>query len=42
MSAKREPIEYADVTPEVHGVYGDITAARKTDWVNNFLESVRP
>jgi AhpD family alkylhydroperoxidase len=36
MSAKREPIEYKDASPEVRAVYDDIMATRKTDWVNNF------
>jgi len=36
MSAKREPIEYADASAEVRAVYDDIMATRKTDWVNNF------
>ena len=36
MSAKRDPIEYQDASPEVRAVYDDIMATRKTDWVNNF------
>ena len=36
MSARREPIEYANATAEVRAVYDDIMATRKTDWVNNF------
>ena len=36
MGAKREPIEYADATPEVRAVYDDIMATRQTDWINNF------
>jgi AhpD family alkylhydroperoxidase len=36
MSAKRNPIEFADASPEVRAVYDDIMATRKTDWVNNF------
>jgi AhpD family alkylhydroperoxidase len=36
MSAKRDPIEYKDASPEVRAVYDDIMATRKTDWVNNF------
>ena len=36
MTAKREPIEYADASLEVRAVYDDIMATRKTDWVNNF------
>ncbi len=36
MPQKREPIEYADASPEVRAVYDDIMATRKIDWVNNF------
>jgi AhpD family alkylhydroperoxidase len=36
MAQKREPIEYADASPEVRAVYDDIMATRKIDWVNNF------
>jgi AhpD family alkylhydroperoxidase len=36
MSAKREPIEYKDASPEVRAVYDDIMATRNTDWINNF------
>ena len=36
MPAKRQPIEYADASPDVRAVYDDIMATRKTDWVNNF------
>ena len=36
MTAARDPIEYADASPEVRAVYDDIMAIRKTDWVNNF------
>ncbi|MBV9726145.1 MAG: carboxymuconolactone decarboxylase family protein [Gammaproteobacteria bacterium] len=36
MSAKRQPIEYANASAEVRGVYDDIMATRKTNWVNNF------
>jgi len=36
MTAKRDPIEYKDASPEVRAVYDDIMATRKTDWVNNF------
>ena len=36
VSARREPIEYADAPPEVRAVYDDIMATRGTDWVNNF------
>ena len=37
MSAKL--IEYADASPRVRAVQDDIMATRKTDWVNNFLET---
>ncbi len=33
---RREPIEYADASPEVRAVYDDIMATRRTDWVNNY------
>jgi AhpD family alkylhydroperoxidase len=33
-------IEYADASPEVRGVYDDIMATRKTDWVNNFWKAL--
>lgn len=36
MSARRQPIEYRDASPEVRAVYDDIMATRKSDWVNNF------
>jgi AhpD family alkylhydroperoxidase len=36
MTAKRDPIEYKDASPEVRAVYDDIMTTRKTDWVNNF------
>jgi AhpD family alkylhydroperoxidase len=36
MTARRDPIEYEDASPEVRAVYDDIMATRKTDWVNNF------
>ena len=36
MIARREPIEYADTSPEVRAVYDDIMATRNTDWVNDF------
>jgi AhpD family alkylhydroperoxidase len=36
MSAKRDPIEYKDASPEVRAVYDDIMATRRTDWINNF------
>jgi AhpD family alkylhydroperoxidase len=40
MSAKRDPIEYEDASPEVRAVYDDIMATRKTDWVNNFWKAL--
>lgn len=36
MASKREPIEYAQASPEVRAVYDDIMRTRKTDWINNF------
>jgi AhpD family alkylhydroperoxidase len=36
MSARRDPIEYADASAEVRAVYDDIMATRRVDWVNNF------
>ena len=36
MSARRDPIEYADAPSDVRAVYDDIMATRQTDWVNNF------
>src|SRR5437016_10819800 len=36
MTARREPIEYANASAEVRAVYDDIMAIRKTDWVKNF------
>ena len=36
MSARREPIEYANASPEVRAVYDDIMATRNSDWVNDF------
>ena len=36
MSARRQPVEYSEATPEVREIYDDIMATRKTDWVNNF------
>ncbi len=36
MTGKRQPIDYADASPEVRAVYDDIMATRQTDWVNNF------
>jgi AhpD family alkylhydroperoxidase len=32
----RQPVEYADASPEVRAVYDDIMTTRNTDWVNNF------
>jgi AhpD family alkylhydroperoxidase len=36
VSARRQPIEYADASVEVRAVYDDIMATRRTNWVNNF------
>jgi AhpD family alkylhydroperoxidase len=36
MSARRDPIEYANAAPEVRAVYDDIMTTRGTDVVNNF------
>ena len=36
MTAARDPIEYADASPEVRAVYDDIMATRNSDWVNDF------
>ncbi len=36
MTAKRQPIDYADASPEIRAVYDDIMATRQTDWINNF------
>lgn len=36
MANKREPIQYADASPEVREVYDDIMKTRKIDWINNF------
>lgn len=36
MAVKRQPIEYADASPEVRAVYDDIMQTRQTDWINNF------
>ena len=33
-------IEYADAGPDVRGVYDDIMATRKTDWINNFWKAL--
>ncbi len=33
---RREPIEYADASPEVRAVYDEIMALRRIDWINNF------
>jgi AhpD family alkylhydroperoxidase len=40
MTAKRQPIEYADASAEVRAVYDDIMATRKTDWINNFWKAI--
>jgi AhpD family alkylhydroperoxidase len=36
MSARQEPIEYAQASAEVRTIYDDIMATRKSDWVNNY------
>ncbi len=36
MTAKRQPIEYVEASPEIRAVYDDIMATRQTDWINNF------
>src|SRR6185437_11582314 len=36
MSSRRQPIEYADASPEVRAVYDDIMATRRVDWINDF------
>jgi AhpD family alkylhydroperoxidase len=36
MSARRDPIEYAQASGEVRAIYDDIMATRGTDWINNF------
>jgi AhpD family alkylhydroperoxidase len=36
LSTRRDPIEYAQASPEVRAVYNDIMTTRGTDWVNNF------
>ncbi len=33
-------IEYADASPEVRGVYDDIMATRRTDYINNFWKAI--
>jgi AhpD family alkylhydroperoxidase len=33
-------IEYKDANPEVRGVYDDIRATRKTDFINNFWKAL--
>jgi AhpD family alkylhydroperoxidase len=33
-------IEYKDASPEVRGVYDDIRATRKTDFINNFWKAL--
>jgi AhpD family alkylhydroperoxidase len=35
-------IEYDGASPEVRGIYDDIMATRKTDWVNNFWKALAP
>jgi AhpD family alkylhydroperoxidase len=40
MPAKRQPIEYAEASPEVRAVYDDIMATRGTDWINNFWKVI--
>jgi AhpD family alkylhydroperoxidase len=36
VSARQEPIEYAQAPLDVRAVYDDIMATRKSDWVNNY------
>jgi AhpD family alkylhydroperoxidase len=38
--ATQHPVEYADASPEVHVIYDDIMATRKTDWINNFWKAL--
>src|SRR5207253_6300488 len=33
-------IEYQDASHEVRTIYDDITATRKTDWINNFWKAL--
>jgi AhpD family alkylhydroperoxidase len=33
-------IEYKDASAEVRGIYDDIMATRKTDWINNFWKAI--
>src|SRR3954466_1605858 len=33
-------IEYKNATAEVRGIYDDIMATRKTDWINNFWKAL--
>jgi AhpD family alkylhydroperoxidase len=33
-------IEYENATAEVRGIYDDIMATRKTDWINNFWKAL--
>lgn len=40
MTARRQPIEYADASSEVRAVYDDIIEMRKTDWVMRFCDPV--
>ena len=35
-----KPIEYAEASPEVRGVYDDIMKTRNVDWVNNFWKAL--
>jgi AhpD family alkylhydroperoxidase len=34
------PIEYDEASAEVRGVYDDIMATRRTDWINNFWKAL--
>ena len=33
-------IEYADASPDVRAIYGDIMATRQIDWINNFWKAI--
>ena len=33
-------IDYEHASPEMHAVYDDIMATRKTDWINNFWKAL--
>ncbi len=33
-------IEYNEASAEVRGIYDDIMATRKTDWINNFWKAI--